>query len=160
MALRKPSNSSLFAKLMSKFIIEECNSEVRIRAFLSSVDREFTPPLSQKVSVRDYSRKLATTASNIFLSSDGYDVGHAAYYSNDYEGKIAFLTSICVVPDVRGSGLAGTLLKEVVQGATQDGMKWLKLEVNPKNDGAVRFYNKYGFIDCGIEQMILSLSEV
>jgi GNAT superfamily N-acetyltransferase len=139
---------------MSNFSIEECRSEIRILEFLLSVDREFIPPLSQKVNVPDYARKLVETATSIFLTVGEVDVGHAAYYSNDFRARTAFLTSISVKSEFRGRGLARHLLDDVIQRVINDGMEHLRLEVNPKNSGAVRFYRKHGFTNSGNSQMI------
>jgi GNAT superfamily N-acetyltransferase len=139
---------------MSNLSIEECHSEIRILKFLLAVDLEFIPPLNQKVNVPIYARKLVESATNIFITADEVDVGHAAYYSNDFWTRTAFLTSISVKSEFLGRGLARDLLAEVIQGATNDGMKYLRLEVNPTNSGAVRFYSKYGFTNSGNSEMI------
>jgi ribosomal protein S18 acetylase RimI-like enzyme len=85
---------------------------------------------------------------------EGHDVGLAAYYSNDLQRRTAFLTSICVKPEFRGSGLAEVLLENVIQGAMNNEMENLSLEVDAKNQVAVRFYSKHGFNECGNNQMV------
>lgn len=153
MVWKKPEIFSPVVNSMTKPIIEKSCSEFRILEFLSSVDREFVPFLSEKVNLSQYAHKLSEQARNVFLVVDGYDVGHAAYYSNDLQSRTAFLTSICVRPGFRGSGLAEVLLGRVLLGAMNDGMKKLLLEVDKRNQAAVRFYRKHGFTDCGNSQM-------
>ena len=159
MEWKKPEIFSPIVKSMNKLVIEESCSEIRILDFLSSVDREFTPFLSDKVDLSEYAHKLVKRAHSVFLVMEGHDVGHAAYYSNDSQGREAFLTSICVKPEFRGSGLAEVLLENVLQGAMNDGMGKLSLEVDARNQVAVRFYSKHGFNDCGNNQMVRHIAE-
>lgn len=159
MAWKKPEIFSLVLRFMNKFIIEESCSEIRILDFLSSVDREFTPFLSEKVELSAYAYKLAKSAHSVFLVVEGHDVGHAAYYSNDLQGRTAFLTSICVKPEFRGGRFAEVLLEKVLRGAMNDGMKALSLEVDARNQAAVRFYRKHGFNECGNNLMVRHIAE-
>lgn len=144
---------------MNKPVIEKSCSETRIFDFLSCVDREFIPFLSEKVNLLQYANKLAERGNNVFVVVDGHDIGHAAYYSNNLESRMAFLTSICVKPEFRGNGVAELLLEEVLRGAWNDGMKNLSLEVDERNQAAICFYRKYGFNDWGNNQMARLIEE-
>jgi ribosomal protein S18 acetylase RimI-like enzyme len=157
---KKPQTCFPAAKSMNKPGFEASRSEARIFNFLFSVDSQFTPPLSEKINVPDYARKLAVMAENIFLVMGGYDVGHAAYYSNDLQTQTAYLTSICVKKEFRGSRMAESLLEKVLLGATNDGMLKLTLEVDSRNSVAIRFYRKHSFVDCGNNQMMRDLNRI
>jgi ribosomal protein S18 acetylase RimI-like enzyme len=160
MVWKKPQTCFPAAKSMNKPSFEVSRSEARIFKFLFSVNSQFTPPLREKVNVPDYARKLAVRAENIFLVVGGYDVGHAAYYSNDLQTQTGYLTSICVKKEFRGSKMAESLLDKVLLGAKKDGMLKLILEVDSRNSIAVAFYRKHSFVDCGNSQMMRDLNKI
>lgn len=117
----------------------------RIFAFLRSVDGAFTPSLSSRVDLNIYSEKLANDAENIFLTSNGMRIAHAAFYCNDRNTKVAFVSSINVRAEFRGKGAGEFLIDTVIQNCVATGMEFLQLEVHDENPGAISFYRKLGF---------------
>jgi ribosomal protein S18 acetylase RimI-like enzyme len=69
------------------------------------------------------------------------------------EGDVAVLDRLYVAPDAQRSGLGTRLLDACV--ALHRGAREMRLEVEPRNEGAVRFYSRHGFVvtgatpDCG-----------
>lgn len=53
--------------------------------------------------------------------------------------------SLAVDADFRKAGIAVTLMQEAEQHALEDGRSFLRLEVRPDNDGAIRLYEKLGY---------------
>lgn len=123
----------------------EVSDSARLFQFFDSVDEEFSPALSERVNLAVYANKLAAEAVNIFVVEGGRDIAHAAFYCNDRRSKVAYLSSIGVLPEFHGSGVAGDLLVKVVDKCLAEEMKLLNLEVDVKNLKAVKFYEKYGF---------------
>lgn len=57
---------------------------------------------------------------------------------------------IAVVAEARGLGIGTSLMKNIIEQASEDGYKSLSLSVDPENTNAVRVYRKLGFIEYGI----------
>lgn len=129
---------------MSALVVENSQAS-RIFAFLSAVDQEFCPPLSVRVNLEKYSEKLADAAANYFIVSAGTDIGHVAFYCNDYHSRTAFISSIAVRSGYRGDGAADLLLKKVFEVCVNKQMAVLRLQVDSRNSKAVGFYSKHGF---------------
>lgn len=125
------------------FDISSCKE--RVFGFLQRADAEFSPPLSYRVDLYDYSKKLAKEAINIFIISNGSDVAHAAFYCNDRIDRVAYLSSIAVISDYQGLGIAEELLTMVFNKCVAVKMRFIRLEVDPRNVKAVKFYHKLGF---------------
>lgn len=120
------------------------NDAARILAFLQANDNCFVPPLSSKVNLETYAKKLAANAVNLFLLGDTLDdIGHAAVYVNS--GATSFLSSFCLQPGAHGTGASVYLLKEVYRCCLNENSVLLELEVDALNSKAVRFYQKHGF---------------
>lgn len=127
------------------FRLVESSEKERILNFFKIIDEEFIPPLSVRVKLDEYSNKLASSAVNYFLVSDGSDVAHAAFYCNDSKTNIAFISSIGVVSEFQGSGIAGHLLQKIIETCVVKRMEILRLEVDCGNLKAVKFYERHGF---------------
>lgn len=76
-------------------------------------------------------------------------LGYVAFYANDLETKVAYITSICVNKLAQGSGVGGRLLEAAVSESKHRGMTMMKLEVLKSNANAIRFYKLKGFIQSG-----------
>lgn len=121
----------------------------RVLSFLKKVDTCFGPPLRSCVDLNAYALKLSNKGVNLYISIDGVDIGHAAFYANDVNKGFAFLSSICVVGNFRGLGLGEKLLEQVKIIAAKRGMKKLSLKVKSSNEVAIAFYVKHGFVISG-----------
>ena len=58
---------------------------------------------------------------------------------------MAFITSLSVLEEYQGYGLAKRLLEEMVERCTQNGFKKITLEVYKANTRAQQLYLKMGF---------------
>ncbi|NEZ03434.1 GNAT family N-acetyltransferase [Wenzhouxiangella sp. XN201] len=142
---------------MKGLVIVQDQSAERILRFLSALDHDFTPPLSSRVNLDEYSRKLSRYAKNLFASTGNADVGHAAFYSNDIQERFAFISSIAVTEQYRGTSLASDLLDAVILECKLDGMQSICLEVAPCNAKAISFYQSFGFKRIKYNSMKLKL---
>lgn len=62
----------------------------------------------------------------------------------------AFLNRLYVATEFKGSGLAHRLLEEVIQECRRLKVERLRLTVFEKNDRAITFYRRSGFLETGL----------
>lgn len=76
-----------------------------------------------------------------------------------WKGRVLFLEDLYVVPEARGRGLGEQLLRIVAEHARAHGYVGLRWQVLDWNEGAVRFYERFGAtIDRGWWNVDLQLS--
>lgn len=72
--------------------------------------------------------------------------GAVAFYANDTQEKVAFITSILVSKSARGKGIGSTLIKIAETISREKEMEKMRLEVNSSNVLARAIYEKIGYI--------------
>ena len=120
-------------------------SESDVLSWLQAADNWFEPSLSGELNLLEYARKLATHALFYEARMSNSRVGLIACYCNDIMNRTGFITHVAIAPDLRGSGLAGELLKYAIGHVTEKGFKTIRLEVGLHNIRAQRFYLRNGF---------------
>jgi ribosomal protein S18 acetylase RimI-like enzyme len=125
------------------FLVDTASTD-EIADHLVRSDASFIPPLSNRVEIADYARKISTRAVR-FEAWDGGLVGLLAAYCNDPFGRAGYITSVSVEQAWRGKGIASRLLDQCVRHLQELGFEWIELEVDPANESAVRLYAKKGF---------------
>ena len=121
-------------------------SEAEIAEHLSHCDADFVPPLSGRVEINDYAKKIANKATRFEAWSGGTLVGLVAAYCNDQEKRIAYITSVSVLKEWMGKGIAARLMSQCIEHAKASGMRQISLEVASDNAPAIRLYEKSGFV--------------
>lgn len=121
-------------------------SEPQIAEHLSRCDADFVPLLSGRVEIEDYARKITSKATRFEAWSGATLVGLVAAYCNDLEKRIAYITSVSVLREWTGKGIATHLMSQCVQYAKASGMQQISLEVASDNTPAIRLYEESGFI--------------
>jgi ribosomal protein S18 acetylase RimI-like enzyme len=117
----------------------------KISAHLRACDAAFVPPLSQRLAIDAYSEKIVTRAERFEAWSDDDLVGLLAAYCNDSGRRSAFVTSVSVMPQWQGLGVASRLLQACIDHATTGGFQRIELEVDVRNAPAALLYTKHGF---------------
>ena len=97
--------------------------------------------------VEEYVDKIYENTSIIMHFEKGILAGFIAYYCNNIETKVAFLTMLCISEKFSGHGLGKLLLNASLENLKNKNFKKLELEVSNKNIKASTFYKKYGFKD-------------
>lgn len=116
-----------------------------LETLLRACDTAFVPPLSSRVDVQAYARKIAAHARR-FEAWDGAQLaGLLAMYCNDTATRTAFVTSVSVAPGYARRGIGGALLRQAIDAARTAGMQLLSLETGAANAAALALYRKYGF---------------
>jgi ribosomal protein S18 acetylase RimI-like enzyme len=121
-------------------------SEAEIAEHLSRCDSAFVPPLSGRVEIRDYAKKIARKAMRFEAWSGGTLVGLVAVYLNDQEKRIAYITSVSVLQAWAGKGIVARLMSWCVEYSKASGMRQINLEVAEDNTPAIRLYENNGFV--------------
>jgi ribosomal protein S18 acetylase RimI-like enzyme/SAM-dependent methyltransferase len=120
-------------------------SAAQIAAHLSRCDADFVPPLGSRVEIKAYAKKIASKATRFEAWSSGTLVGLLAAYCNDLDNAVAYITSVSVLPEWKGKGIAEQLMGQCIDHARVLGMQQIHLEVASDNAPAVKLYKKNGF---------------
>src|SRR3954471_9310521 len=119
-----------------------------VHAHLTRCDADFTPPLSARLDLGAYAAKLAERAARFEAWDGGQLVGLVAAYVTP-GARVAFISNVSVVSELRGNGVAAALVADCIDRARGAGATTLTLEVATADRAAGRFYEKLGFSDRG-----------
>lgn len=126
---------------------------------------DFVPPLSDRVNLGDYARKLFQRATTFEAWSQSNLIGLVAAYFNDSTAtESVFITNVSVVPEFRSRGTAHRLMTRCHEYAVSQGISRAALETSDENQRVVDFYRRLGYV-ChsnlgGVLQMEFQLSGV
>jgi ribosomal protein S18 acetylase RimI-like enzyme len=112
-------------------------------------DARFSPPLSSRVNLSEYAKKLAELADRFEAWDSDRLIGLVAAYirnSNQIEG---FITSVSVCGNFEGQGIGSLLMQHCLASASAHGLTKLSLEVAELDVRAFEFYLKLGFQSIG-----------
>jgi ribosomal protein S18 acetylase RimI-like enzyme len=121
------------------------NTAQRIRLFLDRVDKDFEIPLSSRVNIEIYSKKLSDFSVNIFLKLEKEDIAHASIYESSDHHQ-AFISSIAVLRAYSGYKIGSFLLSKIEEYFTIHGFEILKLEADCQSKALFHFYTSNEFI--------------
>lgn len=62
-----------------------------------------------------------------------------------YDGQVALLDELYVVPELRGNGIGSKLIEELLRMAESDGFDLIEINVDEADVDAHRFYARHGF---------------
>ncbi len=137
------------------FKVNAC-SEEDIRSHLSGCDRQFTPPLSDRVDIGEYSKKLRLNAVTFEAWNGGSLVGMVAAYI-DARDRSCFITNTSVLAEFSGRGVAARLLTACLERARAEHVETVSLEVSKDSHPAIRLYTKFGFRVVGNREDFLKM---
>lgn len=127
------------------YTIELLETIDEIHRVLCTFDNLLKPALSKKVSdLYIYAGKLKLNAI-VYVAKKIEFLGIIAFYANDNNTRIAYLTQIAVQPNAQGRKIGKHLLDICIEVSKSKGMKEMRLEVHNQNYIAMRFYQKNGF---------------
>jgi len=84
-----------------------------------------------------------------FATENGEDVGMARGVQSDTDTDSAFLISMWVSPECRGTGAGEALIMAVINWARKAGFKRLELDVADENVNAITLYERMNFRPTG-----------
>lgn len=130
---------------MKLSIIKNNRELLRIKKYLDEVNLQFPNELNIS-NISEYAEKLNQNAEIYFLvNNDNKDIGMCAIYTNDYENKIIYISSISIKKEYLSKGLGQVLLDHIFTLKDKYNMDYIKLEVKKNNTKAINFYKKNGF---------------
>lgn len=128
-----------------------------IEAHLAACDSSFTPPLSQRVAIGEYARKLRERAHTFEAWDGGTLSGLVAAYMNAAT-RSCFVTNVSVLPSASGRGVGSALMGRCIERARSSGMQEVALRVSAVSARAVRLYQRHGLRVTGREGEELAMS--
>lgn len=131
---------------MKRIIISRVESVEEVEKILIEFNRVFTPPLEDRIlKFKLYAEKLVDKGYVYNVVIDSEKVAFIAFYANDCESNIGYLTQIAVKQDCKINGVGYALIKQFEKISYEKGMKILKLEVSNCNNHAINFYKRSGY---------------
>lgn len=119
------------------------STEEDIRTHLLGCDH-FSPPLSERVDLAAYSRKVRDNALTVEAWHGAALVGLVAGYMNAAE-RTSYITNVSVLPDFTGKSIATKLLDTFVEHARTADVETIALEVAKTNPAAMHLFSKFEF---------------
>ena len=118
----------------------------KLKEFLQIVDNHFPVPLSAKVDLEDYARKLINRADLIAeLSDTGEIQALVAGYVRHVENNMAYIAIVATIPEMRGQGKAKRVVQRFMDYCQEQKRKGVHLYAAESNTNAVRLYESLGF---------------
>ena len=130
---RKMRILNISDKRQKEIIVKKCDSVFSI-GILRREDGENT--LNKIVT---YAQLFAAYDESFILA------GYVAFYVNDLITKTAYITMLGVVEKMRKKHVGSQLLKACLNRAAECGMEKVRLEVDKRNERAIKFYEYWGF---------------
>ena len=120
------------------------STEKDIRTHLLCCDLQFSPLLSDRVDIGEYSRKIREKA--FTFEAWGYNalVGLVAAYMN-IPDRHCFITNVSVLSNFTGKGIAARLMNACLEHAGAANIATISLEVSRSSHPAIYLYRKFGF---------------
>jgi GNAT superfamily N-acetyltransferase/2-polyprenyl-3-methyl-5-hydroxy-6-metoxy-1,4-benzoquinol methylase len=134
-------------------------TELEIYNHLSACDAEFIQALAARVDIQEYSKKIYKKAIRFEAWANDSLAGLVAAYCNDQTKRTAYITSVSVLNEWQGRGIAAQLISLCIEHARILGMHCISLEVERGNAPAMGLYEKFGFAvaDAGESSIIMNL---
>jgi ribosomal protein S18 acetylase RimI-like enzyme len=127
------------------------SSNNQILSHLQACDHLFPGSLSSRVELGAYADKIFNKAQSFEAWNQDELVGLIAAYHND-EKQLVYITSVSVLEDFAGQGIAKQLLKHVIDFAKENNASTIELEVHKTNEKALTLYQSNGFIESLTEE--------
>ncbi len=118
---------------------------------LRRCDAQFVPVLSGRVDIAPYAEKIAAHAMRFEAWAGDELIGLVAAYCNDAERRRSHITSVSVLEEYSGRGIASRLLRDCIEYAKLEGLAKISLEVAAEHRAAVRLYERCGFSAAGTD---------
>lgn len=144
LALMKEIDGAFGIEIDNTNIKQVFEKEEKVR-ILKVCDSSMFEPISKNPNYAKIVEKV-TTAAEIIVAYDREILGFVALYANNCQTKEAYISMFVVRDEFQGRHIGSKLMDYTVQVAKAHGMNKIKLEVSKKNEKAILFYKKKGFI--------------
>lgn len=119
-------------------------SESEIYQHLNLCSSHFVPPLSERIEITEYAKKIIKNAVRFEAWASGVLIGLIAAYVNAATNT-AFITNVSLLDEQKANGIASMLMKNCIEHLGLISVKVVKLEVDKKNFSAIVLYKKFKF---------------
>ena len=116
--------------------------------FLKETDNEFQLPLSAKVDLLSYAKKLSEFSMFSYCVENEMIVGMISCYMN--RPPEAYISNVCVRSEFRKRGLFLTMFNNLLNCLKELHFSSIRLEVANDNTIARTVYSKLGFLPSGV----------
>ena len=123
----------------------------QLHKFLSTVDKLFPVPLSQKQNLQDFAIKLSEKANIHCIMQEDIIVSMVVGYTKNLTDNIAYISVVATLPEYQGKGYAKKLLSEFIEDCKSKAIKAVHLYTSVINTSAISMYKNFGF-----EEWVLS----
>ena len=120
----------------------------RVARLLDAFNREYDTPTPGPVVLAGRLERLLAGGDVVALLAGEPPVGLALVTLRPnvwYDGPVGLLDELYVVPEQRGRGLGGALLRAAEQGVRSRGGELLEINVDGEDTAARRFYERHGY---------------
>ncbi len=121
-------------------------SATDILSHLLACDSHFVASLTARVDLKEYAKKIFVNAERFEAWSGETLVGMVAVYCNERKNRASHITSVSVLNNYRGKGVADQLMGQAIEHVKKVGMQSISLEVESGNPAAIALYEKCGFV--------------
>ena len=116
-----------------------------IEDLLCRTDKTFPIPLSDKTDLGALAQKLIRNG-YVYMALDGAEpVGLIGFYANDTQTYTAYISVVGVIDSHQRRGIAGQMVRDVLDICKAKGMAVCTLYTHKTNLGAIAMYEKLGF---------------
>jgi ribosomal protein S18 acetylase RimI-like enzyme len=129
----------------------------QIGRHLRRCDAQFVPVLSGRVEIEPYAEKISAHAARFEAWAGDELIGLVAAYCNDAQRRFSHITSVSVLEEYSGRGIASRLLRDCIDYAKLEGVHQISLEVAAEHRAAVRLYERCGFSAAGTNGAFLKM---
>lgn len=130
----------------NKVNVIQCHNTDKLRVFLEKVDKTLPVPLSSRVDLDSYAKKVITNGSVLAVESDSEICAASLFYCNNEINRTAYITLLATDPNYKRNGFAETLLDETEAFCKKRGMNVVELDTEKTNTIAISLYSKNGYI--------------
>lgn len=114
-----------------------------VLSFIRRVDHLFEPPLSERVNLEDYTRKLHEESFiNLIIDNEKIQAV-CAYYCTPRKFDFAFLSYIASIQ----KGLGGLLMEEMISKCKEMGAKGIETQTWETNYKSLKLFKRYNFTE-------------
>lgn len=112
--------------------------------YLSCHDKDFPIPISKKVNIDEYVKKIIERGKGLLSLCNGKIIGVIFYYDNNELEKKAFISLVSVDIKFREQGIARNMLKKVIE-MIDDKIEYCQIPTHISNYKAINLYKSFGF---------------
>ena len=127
------------------------------KAFYASAAVAHDVPASYHLTTFEELMNSEVYQSGYILTVDGASVGYALVsktFSHEAGGTVWWLEELYILPEYRGKGLGRSYFDFIEKAAAENGVRRLRLEVEPDNTRAAKLYFNLGYKPLNYAQML------